>query len=119
MTNSREIAGKLDPSKWKAIHEGDAYRNPQTRFRVAIERNSGIKILSHVDEDRDPEADADQFAEDLVGAMEQELSPRDMEALLKAIGKRYIAWGKSTTRTNAMDAVYETIEGLLETATAR
>ena len=106
--SAKEIASHLR-GPWKTEESGCAYSTPQRRVRIAIEINRDWDAMRY--ERRDPYADCDEFAQDLLSTVGDDLSPRDQIALVRALTVRLTAW--QVRRGCEDDPVCRCLEDLL------
>ena len=106
--SAKDIAARL-PGPWKTRNSGCLYPHPQRRVRVSVEINSDWEVLQY--EDRDPQADSKDFAQELLDIMGDELCANDELALIRALAERLTAW--QVRRGCEDDPVLHTLEELL------
>jgi len=106
--SAKEIASHLR-GPWTTEASGCAYCTPQRRVRIAIETNGNWDAMRY--ERRDPYADCDEFAQDLLSTVGDDLSPRDQIALVRALTVRLTAW--QVRRGCEDDPVCRCLEDLL------
>jgi len=87
--SAKEIASNLRGT-WTPEASGCAYSTPQRRVRITLETNGDWDALRY--ERRDPYADCEEFAHDLLAIVGDDLTARDQLALIRALAERLTAW---------------------------
>lgn len=86
--SAKEIAAR-SPGLWTTEASGCAYPTSQRRVRILIETNGDWDALRY--EIRDPYADCEEFAQDLLAIVGDDLSARDQLALIRVLTARLTA----------------------------
>lgn len=97
--------------------KGAFMSGPYTLFEYAFKESVG-DILGRM-RDADHEACDAAFADQLVRAMADHLSPNQISLVVKGFGEELIKWSKDVGSEEAMRLSFDTFEDLLDKSTKR
>jgi hypothetical protein len=84
--SARKIADYLPDGEWRATKHGVAYLGSQHRIQLHVESNLSLRVLEF--ENHDPQLSADEFADDLVAVIDENLTPRKTRALIAKLSTK-------------------------------
>lgn len=111
LLSAREIAERL-PGPWQDEKDGYAYPHPQRRITIRVQTNLSWEILQYTE--RDPFADSDRFARELLELIGDDLSANDTMALIRALASQLSAWQIRRSGTNGDDPIRECFDEALK-----
>lgn len=79
---ARVLARRLPAAGWVPLLEGEAYLGPQARLVMQLERNESMDIPPG---GWSPELSSEAFAEDLLALIGEDLTIRDVKALVRRL----------------------------------
>lgn len=106
---ARVLARHLPAAGWVPLLEGEAYLGPQARLVMQLERNEALAIPSG---SWDPELSSEVFAEDLLALIGEDLTVRDIKALVRQLLRLLGNWPRAgSPHDPAGDLLRELLSG--------